>query len=331
MSNLSTNPFDTSANLNPSVTSNPFGSANASANPFSGNINASSTTQNPFSENTGMSSTINPFAGSNATASGNPSGGTNATVSTPNPFAGSNASSSTPNPFGGSTNLAGSTNPFESSSNLPNQQASNSNISFEASKPSDFTSLFKTTPSLFDATQQSTLDSNKPLSTTNTQQFSSAVDQSSLMMSIKDNSLNLYNLTLQEIIDRHLAILDANIKDFQKDAKAVFDRDLRLIRSKNNYLEIQKKLADETVKLDELSQVLDFFETKLGELEMGEISTGAQVVEDFEKICAKFYEKVESFKDEQDDVLGLVNENYEIIENIDRKLDLLTQIRNLNK
>jgi len=154
-------------------------------------------------------------------------------------------------------------------------------------------------------------------------------DQSSLISSMKDNSVNLYNLTLQEIIDRHASLLETNIKDFEREAQSIFERDLQLIKNKNSYISIKGKLDEENARLDELNQALDYFEEKLDGIEPGSVSESAKVVEDFEGICDKFYKKIESFKDEQGEVLDLVNENYQIIEAIDKKLDVLGQIKNV--
>lgn len=154
-------------------------------------------------------------------------------------------------------------------------------------------------------------------------------NHSNLISSIKENSVNLYNLTLQEILDRHTMILESNIREFEKDAEKIFERDLQLIRNKNNFISIQNKITEENTKLDELDEALDFFEKQLEEVELGDRSEMGRVIEDFEYICDKFYKKVESFKDEQDEVLDLVNENYEIIDSIDKKLEYLVKLRNI--
>lgn len=151
----------------------------------------------------------------------------------------------------------------------------------------------------------------------------------SLISSIKENSVNLYNLTLQEILDRHTMILESNIKEFEKDAERVFERDLQLIRNKNNFISIQEKISEENTKLDELNEALDFFEKQLEDVELGEQNEMGRVVEDFESICDRFYKKIESFKDEQDEILDLVNENYVIIDSIDKKLDCLVKLRDI--
>ena len=284
----------------------------STSNPLGGQQNTSlfgmQTSNSPFgSQQTttpfGSQQTTTPFGGQPTTT---PFGGQPTTT----PFGGQ----PTTTPFGGQP----TTTPFGSSvaadsSTFQGSLFNNSQASLHFSKP-ELSNSFSKAEIQSDASFKSNI-----------------ADQSSLLSAVKDNSLNLYNLTLQEIIDRHTALLDSNIADFERDSKSVFECDLKLIQSKNNYLSIQKKIADENSKLDELSQVLDFFEQRINEIEIGEVSDGGRIVADFEGICTKFYEKISAFKDEQDDVLDLVNENYEIIENIDKKLDLISQIKNIYK
>lgn len=248
-------------------------------------------------QNTSPASGINPLS-SNAgkTASTDPLGATPASL-----FASNASGASTMSP--GSSQQAYS-NPFGS------QQ--------------QFGTQMPTTPSNIEAPSVKDATFDQPRK---------SADESSLMSSLKDNSVNLYNLTLQEVIDRHSSILEANIRDFERDAQSIFERDLQLIKNKNSYISIRNKIDEENVRLDELSQVLDYFEERLSSIEdeqgSGCVADSAKVVEDFEAICDRFYRKIESFKDEQGDVLDLVNENYQIIENIDKKLDILSQLRDV--
>ena len=65
---------------------------------------------------------------------------------------------------------------------------------------------------------------------------------SGIIGSIQDNSLNLYNLSFKEIIEKQTAILDDNIKEFEKSAQHVFEQDMKLIAAKTNYISIQNKI-----------------------------------------------------------------------------------------
>lgn len=132
-------------------------------------------------------------------------------------------------------------------------------------------------------------------------------------------------------MDRHTLILETNVKEFEKDAERVFERDLILIESKNNFAAIQSKISEENTKLDELNEALDFFEKRLTDSGAGNQSEMAKVVAEFEAVCDKFYKKIELFKDDQDEIIDLVNENYEIIDSIDNKLETLQKISYINK
>lgn len=152
---------------------------------------------------------------------------------------------------------------------------------------------------------------------------------SSLVDAIRENTTDLYNSSLQTILDHFSLVLDANIREFNKDAKKVFDIDSILVESLNNYVMIKDKIAEENRKLDELSEALDFFEKKLGDTEVGSKSEMGVAISNFEAITDKYYRTIESFKDDQDEVLDLVNEIYEIIDYSDKKIDSLRGFANM--
>jgi len=152
---------------------------------------------------------------------------------------------------------------------------------------------------------------------------------SSLVDAIRENTTDLYNSSLQTILDHFSLVLDANIREFNKDAKKVFDTDSILVESLNNYVMIKDKIAEENRKLDELSEALDFFEKKLGDAEVGSKSEMGVAISNFEAITDKYYRTIESFKDDQDEVLDLVNEIYEIIDYSDKKIDSLKSFANM--
>lgn len=161
-------------------------------------------------------------------------------------------------------------------------------------------------------------------------------DSSGIITSMQDNSLNLYNLTVKEIIEKQTTILNKNIEQFEKSVKHVLEQDMKLIAAKTNYVNVQNKLKMNTNKMNELLEGLDFFEKELTkkldaqEKEDGKLNFDtkkaqtAEVLDDFEFICDKFYEKVEGFEDENNGVMDLINENYEYIEKIDALLDSLS-------
>lgn len=149
------------------------------------------------------------------------------------------------------------------------------------------------------------------------------IDQSDLMSSIRDKSINLYNLTLQEIIAAQLSILDRNIKQFRKEARTVLEQDMRLIKAKNNYVSILKNIEREEARMNELSEMMDYFEKYLDALPTGRATEMGGCCKEFEDVCDRFYKAVEEMKDDQDEVMSIINTNYELIESIDRKMDSL--------
>jgi len=146
-------------------------------------------------------------------------------------------------------------------------------------------------------------------------------NKSSIMESIKENSINLYNLKLREIIDMYVGMLDKNVKEFKVDAHQVFEQDMKLIRAKNEYITLQKRIDGEGRKMDELLEALEYLEGQLDEMPVGEATEMAKCCEEFETISETIYRKMEELRDDQNEVFDLANENYELIEQIDKKID----------
>ncbi|KAL6121578.1 hypothetical protein NUSPORA_01480 [Nucleospora cyclopteri] len=234
-------------------------------------------------------------------------------------------------------------NPFNTQSSIFNNQLSiNNNQNPNQTFSSPFSSTPKTNPfdnSQLNASFTGQKETNNPFNTqtaglSNTTQGSTILDDniahtdsnaSGFVSSIKDNSINLYNLTLKEIVEKQTAILDKNIKEFKKSAKEVFEQDMRLIRAKNNYIKIQNKIAQEKARMDELLEGLEFFENELDKYDLKEDnkSENAKIVHEFEQLGDKFYEQVENFHDENNGVMDLINENYDLLDQIDGRLDEL--------
>lgn len=150
-----------------------------------------------------------------------------------------------------------------------------------------------------------------------------SANHSSFISSMKDNTVNLYNLKLQEIIDMQVAALDKNTKEFKKVAQAVFERDMKLIKAKNSYLETKAAIEQEEARLDELDEGLECLSRHLDGLPTGAPTEMGRCCDEFESVCDRFYKQLEVLKDDQDEVMDLVNENYMLIEAIDHKLDML--------
>lgn len=220
--------------------------------------------------------------------------------------------------------------PNTATSNLFNQQNSSSNLFNQQSNSVQNPQPSSNINSSFQA--QATIPTTNPqpsIPAQNIQQPSMGLKNaipeihSSLVDSIQENTTDLYNSSLQSILDHFTVVLETNIKEFNKDAQKVFDVDSMLVENLNNYILVRDKIAEENKKLDELSEALDFFEKKLEDVKPGSKSKMGTVVTDFETITDKFYKAINSFKDDQDEVLDLVNEIYEIIDHSDKKLDFL--------
>lgn len=299
----------------------PFGQSNAANTPFWQNNTANTS----FGQNNAP-----PAFGQNNTQS---VFGQNNTASTP--FGQNSAAPPSSNIFGSTAFAPGITPSQGSNNNLgtaaPSSQQAGQQMSTISQKAA---SSFTNEPSVF--TTQASAETTEPsvFSTNATSAFTAgeneaSIDQSCLMSSIKDNSVNLYNLTLQEIIDMQASTLDRNIKEFRRDAQAVFEQDMRLIRAKNHYVELQKSIERESLRMDELSELIDYLEKHLDSLPVGDETEVGQCVGEFEHIVDRFYDKVQRTKDEQGEVLNILNENYELIEAIDRKLDSLEDFTSL--
>ncbi|KAI4293165.1 hypothetical protein PAPHI01_2439 [Pancytospora philotis] len=167
----------------------------------------------------------------------------------------------------------------------------------------------------------------QPLNSSAAAESEAPVDQSCLISSIKDSSVNLYNLTLQEIINMQATTLDRNLKDFKKLAQAVFGYDMELIRAKNDYVRIQRSIEQKKAQLDEVAALLDHLDMHLDTLPIADATDMGRVCRDFEQISDAFAAKVEEAKDEQGKVMDLVNANYELMDIVDKKLDIMQEIK----
>ncbi|ORD94546.1 hypothetical protein ECANGB1_535 [Enterospora canceri] len=216
-------------------------------------------------------------------------------------------------------------NPFNAGQNNNDPNKSGSNLFGGIQQPNQSTTnnsntnMFGSNSNLFGAGQSQTgqttiLDNN---SKTN------ATVSSGIVGSIQDNSLNLYNLTLKEILEKQTTILDKNITEFKKSAEQVFEQDMKLIVAKTNYVNIQEKIKKNGTKMDELIEGLDFFSAELDKLDTKEENAheNTKIIAEFEGLTDKFYEQVENFYDENGNVMDLINENYELVDKIDAMLD----------
>ncbi|OQS55356.1 hypothetical protein EHP00_1655 [Ecytonucleospora hepatopenaei] len=283
------------------MSNNPFNTNNSNINPF--NTNNSNT--NPFNTNNTNNSNNNLFNTNNSNVN---SSNVNNNNSSNNLFG--NTETNKSNLFG---NTGSVTSSVDNLKNLTDGNAVKDNASN--------TSLFSND----NKSRETILDSNQ-----------TQINKSGIITSIQDSSLNLYNLTVKEIIEKQSQILDKNIQEFESSVKDVFEQDMKLIAAKTNYLKVQNKIKVNTTRINELMEGLDFFQKELEkkleaqEKEMEKVdfeSSRLQTTEtlnDFEVVCDNFYEKIENFNDENQGVMDLINENYEYVEKIDALLDNLS-------
>lgn len=142
-----------------------------------------------------------------------------------------------------------------------------------------------------------------------------------------EKSVSFMQMTLGEIIQQQTRKLEENIKVFKEKAKEVFEQDERIIRSLNNYKLIRSRIEEEERIIAETEENVEFFERWLCSFQK-EVPEGAAdelltCIKEFERICDKYNKTLETLKDEEDEVMCLVNENYNLINMIDEKLDVL--------
>lgn len=134
-------------------------------------------------------------------------------------------------------------------------------------------------------------------------------------------------MTLNEIIQQQTRKLEENIKTFKEKAKEVFDQDERIIRALNNYKIIKNKIDEEERIIAETEENVDFFEKWLSEFQK-EVPDGTgdellACIRELERVSDRYNKAIEALRDEEDEVMCLVNENYNLICVIDEKLDIL--------
>ena len=142
-----------------------------------------------------------------------------------------------------------------------------------------------------------------------------------------ERNVSFMQMTLGEIIQQQTRKLEENIKVFKEKAKEVFEQDERIIRSLNNYKLIRSRIEEEERIIAETEENVEFFERWLCSFQK-EVPEGAgdellTCIKEFERICDKYNKTIETLKDEEDEVMCLVNENYNLINTIDEKLDVL--------
>ncbi|KAG5859091.1 hypothetical protein KMI_09g15190 [Encephalitozoon hellem] len=144
---------------------------------------------------------------------------------------------------------------------------------------------------------------------------------------VGEKGVSFMQMTLGEIIQQQTRKLEENIKVFKEKAKEVFEQDERIIRSLNNYKLIRNRIEEEERVIAETEENVEFFEKWLCNFQE-EVPEGAgdellMCIKEFERVCDKYNKTIETLKDEEDEVMCLVNENYNLITTIEEKLEIL--------
>ncbi|TBU14170.1 hypothetical protein CWI41_121700 [Ordospora colligata] len=142
-----------------------------------------------------------------------------------------------------------------------------------------------------------------------------------------EKGMSFIQMTLGEIIQQQTRKLEENIKMFKEKAKEVFEQDERIIKALNNYRLIGNRIDEEERAIADTEENVEFFEKWLSEFQE-EVADGAgdellECIKEFERISDKYNKTIEMLRDEDDEVMCLVNENYNLINVIDEKLDVL--------
>ncbi|CAD26092.1 NUCLEAR PORE COMPLEX PROTEIN (NUCLEOPORIN NUP116) [Encephalitozoon cuniculi GB-M1] len=144
---------------------------------------------------------------------------------------------------------------------------------------------------------------------------------------VGEKSVSFIQMTLGEIIQQQARKLEENIKVFKEKAREVFEQDERIIRSLNNYKLIRNRIEEEERVIAETEENVEFFERWLCNFqEEVPPSAGDELltcIKEFERVCDKYNKTIETLKDEEDEVMCLVNENYNLITTIEEKLEIL--------
>ncbi|AFN84152.1 hypothetical protein EROM_111710 [Encephalitozoon romaleae SJ-2008] len=144
---------------------------------------------------------------------------------------------------------------------------------------------------------------------------------------VGEKGVSFMQMTLGEIIQQQTRKLEENIRVFKEKAKEVFEQDERIIRSLNNYKLIRNRIEEEERVIAETEENVEFFEKWLCNFQE-EVPEGSEdellmCIKEFERVCDKYNKTIETLKDEEDEVMCLVNENYNLITTIEEKLEIL--------
>lgn len=139
---------------------------------------------------------------------------------------------------------------------------------------------------------------------------------------LKDVPVSIRQKSFGELLSSLKKQLEDDVREFRKKALETFAYDEKIIKARNNYARILQMVKAETQKLDELEENVDFFLQYVRDMEKpteGDTSA-VNIIREVEKLSDEFNSTLQQIRDEDDEVMALVNENMSLIRMIDERL-----------
>lgn len=139
---------------------------------------------------------------------------------------------------------------------------------------------------------------------------------------LRDVPVSIRQKSFGELLSSLKKQLEEDVREFRKKALETFAYDEKIIKARNNYARILQMVKVETRKLDELEENVDFFLQYIRDMEKPEEggASAVNVIREVEKLSDEFNSTLQQIRDEDDEVMTLVNENMSLIRMIDEKL-----------
>lgn len=138
---------------------------------------------------------------------------------------------------------------------------------------------------------------------------------------LKDVPVSIRQKSFGELLSFLKRQLEENVREFKKKALETFAYDEKIIKARNNYARILQMVKSETEKLNELEENVDFFLQYVRDMDKKPGEDAMNVVREVEKLSDEVNVVLQQIKDEDNDVLELVNENMNLVRIIDERLN----------
>ncbi|EPR79101.1 hypothetical protein SLOPH_1218 [Spraguea lophii 42_110] len=147
-----------------------------------------------------------------------------------------------------------------------------------------------------------------------------------------DTPIGFGQKVVNEIVEEIKENLEKDVKNYKKVAQEVFAANEKIIKARNNYSSTIKLIEKEESKLKELDETIDlfneYFTTTRKELDLKDTSMIKKdqlldCIFEIENLYGDFNSLVAEIKDEDDEIMAVINENMGIIKELDRDLKKL--------